>query len=92
LIVLDASVVVEMLLGTEAGRRIAPRTLSTEESLHAPHLLEVEVAQLVRRYGLAGEIAEHRGREMLEDVASLPVDRHAQAVLLPRIEELRRRA
>lgn len=89
MIVLDASVVVEMLLGTEAGRRIAPRVLSAEESLHAPHLLDVEVAQVVRRYWLAGEIAELRGREMLADLASLPIDRHAQTVLLPRIWELR---
>ena len=89
MIVLDASVVVDMLLGTEAGRRIAPRVLSAEESLHAPHLLDVEVAQVVRRYWLAGEIAKHRGREMLADLASLPIDRHAQTVLLPRIWELR---
>ena len=89
MIVLDASVVVEMLLGTGAGRQIAPRVLSAEESLHAPHLLDVEVAQVVRRYWLAGEIAEQRGREMLEDLAALPVDRHAQTILLPRIWELR---
>lgn len=89
MIVLDASVVVEMLLGTEAGQRIAPRVLTTEESRHAPHLLDAEVAQAVRRYWLSGEIDEQRGREMLEDLAALPVDRHAHTVLLPRIWELR---
>jgi len=88
-IVLDASVVVEMLLGTEAGQRIASRVLSTEESRHAPHLLDAEVAQVVRRYWLAGEIDEQRGQEMLEDLAALPVDRHAHTILLPRIWELR---
>ena len=89
MIVLDASVVVEMLLGTEAGKRIAPRVLSMGESRHAPHLLDAEVAQVVRRYWLGGQIDEKRGREMLEDLAALPVDRHPHTVLLPRVWELR---
>jgi plasmid stability protein len=78
----------EMLLGTEAGKRLAPRVLSTEESRHAPHLLDAEVAQVVRRYWLAEEIDEQRGQEMLEDLAALPVDRHAHTIVLPRILEL----
>ena len=89
MIVLDASIVMEMLLGSEAGQRIAPRVLNTEESRHAPHLLDAEVAQVVRRYWLAGEIDEQRGREILEDLAALPVDRHAHTVLLPQLWELR---
>jgi hypothetical protein len=46
----------EMLLGTEAGQRIAPRVLSVQETLHAPHLLDAEVAQVVRRYWPAGSL------------------------------------
>jgi predicted nucleic acid-binding protein len=78
-----------MLLSTEAGRRIAPRVLAMEESRHAPHLLDVEVAQVVRRYWLAGQIDEQRGREMMEDLGALPIDRHAHTLLLPRMWELR---
>ncbi len=89
MMVLDASVVVEMLLGSEAGKRIAHRVLAADDSRHAPHLLDAEVAQVVRRYWLSRQIDEERGLEMLQDLASLPVDRHPHTVLLPRIWELR---
>jgi len=39
----------EVLLGTETGARLEDRLLSRGESLHAPHLMDVEVAQVLRR-------------------------------------------
>jgi predicted nucleic acid-binding protein len=48
-IVLDASAAVDWLLQTSAGRRIEQRIYSARESLHAPHLLELEVTQVLRR-------------------------------------------
>jgi predicted nucleic acid-binding protein len=44
LIVLDASAVVELLLGTKLGGSIAIRIADPEIGLHVPHLLDVEVA------------------------------------------------
>ena len=54
MIVVDASTVVDLLLGTAAALRLAERLLVTGVSLHAPHLLDIEVTQAVRRYALAG--------------------------------------
>jgi predicted nucleic acid-binding protein len=89
LIVVDASAILEVLLGTETGARVEDRLLSGGESLHAPHLLDVEVAQVLRRYAAAGDLSPERGREALTDLADFPVHRYAHDVLLPRIWELR---
>jgi len=44
LIVLDASALVELLLATPTGRRLAERLRSPALSLHAPELIDIEVA------------------------------------------------
>jgi len=89
LIVVDASAVLEVLLGTTTGARVGQRLLSGRESLHAPHLLDVEVAQVLRRFAAAGDLTAERGREALEDLADFPLHRYSHDVLLPRIWELR---
>ena len=46
MIVLDASAAVDWLLQTPAGQRIENRIYSRNETLHAPHLLDLEVTQV----------------------------------------------
>ena len=89
MIVLDASAVLEVLLVTPAGRRALPRLLGGRESLHAPHLLDVEVTQVLRRYGASGQLAPPRDREALEDLADFPLRRYPHGPLLPRMWDLR---
>jgi predicted nucleic acid-binding protein len=89
LIVVDASAVLEVLLRTPAASRVSRRIFSPRESLHAPHLLDVEVAQVVRRYARSGVISPGRGAEALADLADLPLTRYPHSVLLPRVWELR---
>lgn len=89
MIVLDASAAVEFLLRTEAGIALTGRLLAPETSLHAPYLLDVEVAQVLRRFSLRGEIEPDRARQALEDLADLPVERYPHEILLPRIWALR---
>ena len=79
----------EVLLGTATGALVEDRLLTGGESLHAPHLLDVEVAQVLRRYTAAGELTPERGREALMDLVDFPVHRYPHDVLLPRIWELR---
>ncbi len=66
------------------GKLFAP-----QQTLHAPHLLDVEVAQVVRRYAANGEIDGERGRLALTDLADFPLQRYPHDFLLPRIWELR---
>ncbi len=89
MIVVDASAMLEVLLATQTGARVEERLLGAGESLHAPHLLDVEVAQVLRRYAAAKELTPERGREALADLADFPLHRYPHDVLLPRIWELR---
>lgn len=89
MIVLDASAAVEILLQLNAADPLIDRLFAPGESLHAPHLLDVEVAQVIRRYARAGDISAARGAEAVRDLADLPVTRHDHAPLLDRIWQLR---
>jgi predicted nucleic acid-binding protein len=92
LIVLDASAVLELLLLTDKGRSVAERISPREESLHAPHLIDLEVAQVLRRYVTRRQLDEGRAREALVDFRDLDLDRYPHDVLLDRIWELRHNA
>lgn len=90
MIVVDASAVLELLLDTPAARRVADRLGRPAEALHAPHLLDVEVAQAVRRYVAGREIGPAKGAQAIADLLDLPVVRHPHTILLARAWELRR--
>jgi predicted nucleic acid-binding protein len=70
--------------------RVAARLFRPGETLHAPHLIDLEVAQVLRRYALAGDVDAGRGREALEDLADLPISRYPHGLFVSRIWELRR--
>jgi predicted nucleic acid-binding protein len=87
-IVLDASAAIEWLLRSPAGAKIDQRIFSPSESLHAPHLLDVEVIQVLRRYVRDKALTAQRGQEALEDFADIPLSRYPHDFLIPRIWEL----
>jgi predicted nucleic acid-binding protein len=87
-IVLDASAVVEWLLRLPRAGQVEGR-LSRAASLHAPHLVDVEVAQVVRRLTATGAVSAGRGRQALEDLADLDLERHPHDVLLSTMWRLR---
>ncbi len=80
---------IETLLQTPAARAVEDRLFAPRQTLHAPHLLDVEVAQVIRRYAAAGEIDGERGAMALADLADFPVRRYPHDLLLPRIWALR---
>jgi len=88
-IVVDASAVLELLLGTERAERVAARVLAPDERLDAPHLVDIEVGQALRRLAQLNAITVLRAEEALADFASLVIERHAHLELLPRIWQLR---
>ncbi len=89
MIVLDASAVVELLLGLPKAAFVAERIADPDVSLHAPHLLGVETTQVVRRYVRSNAVSARRGAEALTDLVDLDVVRHEHEPLLPRVWELR---
>jgi len=89
LIVLDASIVIELLLNTPAGEAIAERVLDPDEQLAAPYLLDVEVLQVLRRYARTGDLDRERGSQAVTDLADLPVARYPHEPFLTRAWMLR---
>jgi predicted nucleic acid-binding protein len=88
-IVLDASAAIDWLLQTSAGQRIEKRIYSHHESLHVPHLLDLEVAQVLRRLVREGAVSAHRADQAIEDFLDLRITRYPHFLLLPRIWQLR---
>jgi predicted nucleic acid-binding protein len=89
MIVLDASAAIDWLLQTSAGQSIEKRIYSRNETLHAPHLFDLEVTQVLRRLALQGVISVRRSDEAVHDLLDLRVTRYPHLVLVPRIWQLR---
>lgn len=85
MIVLDASAAVDWLLQTPAGQAIERRIYSRHESLHAPHLLDLEVTQVLRRLVRERSVSVRRAEEAIRDLLDLRIVRYPHSVLLPRI-------
>ena len=89
MIVVDASIVVEVLLRSDTGAVLEERLFEGDDPLHAPHMLDVEVAHALRRCALNGDIDERHGRDSLGDLAAMSIERHGHQPLLERIWQLR---
>ena len=90
MIVVDASVMLEVLLRTPDVQAVEERLFDPHETLHAPHLLDVEVAQVLRKQVAKGVMSDARGQEALQDFLDLPLVRYPHDFLLPRVWELRK--
>jgi predicted nucleic acid-binding protein len=88
-IVVDASAAVELLLQSPQGERVEQRILAGGETLHTPHLVDLEVTQALRRLARIGEISAERGRQALADLGDLPLNRYPHNLFLSRIWDLR---
>ncbi len=88
MIVLDSSAVVEWLLGLPLADAVGARILAAD-SLHAPALMDIEVAQVMRRYTAAGEITADTGERALNVLRDLDVNRYTHESLLTTIWKLR---
>jgi len=87
-IVLDASAAIEYLLGTPPGARVAQR-IGEDETVHAPHLLDLEVAQVLRRLVRGGELAGRRAEQAIAGLRDFAIFRYGHEGLLTRVWALR---
>jgi predicted nucleic acid-binding protein len=89
-IVLDASVVVDLLLALPPhAQAISARVRAEAPRLAAPHLLDAEVGQVLRRFVRAGHLDVARAGGAIDDLAALPIVRYPHTQLLSRAFELR---
>ncbi len=89
MIVLDASALLELLLGTARGKSVSVRIQDPALSLHVPHLADVEITQVLRRFVREGELEPAAALTVLEDLRSLDLERHPHEPLLERVWGLR---
>lgn len=89
IVVVDASVVLELLLRTKNAEHAERALFRPRQSLHAPHLLDIEVAQVLRRYFLNGELTSSRGHQALLDLRDIPIQRYPHQLFLDRIWALK---
>jgi predicted nucleic acid-binding protein len=88
-IVLDASAAVEWLLRLPLADAVERRLTQAADTLHAPHLLPIEVAQVVRRLEARDELTARRGAQALEDLDDLDLHLYGHGPLLPLVWKLR---
>jgi predicted nucleic acid-binding protein len=87
--VIDASSAIDLLLEIEPHAGSIARLIAGEGPLAAPHLLDAEVGQVLRRLVISRALSAPRARDALDDLAALPIQRFAHGPLLARAFELR---
>jgi predicted nucleic acid-binding protein len=90
MIVLDASAAAELLLNlARAAEKLGARLARAGETLHAPHLFDLEVMAAIRRHALSGSLTADRAQRALAAADDLRLVRYSHAPLRGRIWELR---
>lgn len=87
--VLDASGAVELLLNTAAGKRLSARLADEFDAVQVPHLIDIEIAQALRRYVHRGVLDERLGATALGRWMDFDVEPHPHQPFLGRIWRLR---
>jgi predicted nucleic acid-binding protein len=87
-IVLDASCLIEVLIGSRGSSEIR-RRLSREPDQAAPHIVDVEAFSVIRRRYRAGSLDRTAATQAVEDLQSWPGERFGHQLLLARAWELR---
>ena len=75
---------IEWLLQTPTGGKIGRRIFARSESLHAPHLLDVELVQVMRRYVRDKTLSTDRAEQALGDLGDLALNRYPHDFLISR--------
>jgi predicted nucleic acid-binding protein len=88
-IVVDASALLEFLLQSPLGARVEARLFRDGDELHAPHLVDVELVQGLRRLVRIGDVSSARADEAIADLTDLDLHRHAHLDFLDRAWKLR---
>jgi predicted nucleic acid-binding protein len=86
-IVIESSAMVEALVGDPANPNLL--ALLADEELHAPALLDFEVASALRGHVLGGKLDPVRLEEAVEDFVAFRIERYPMTDLLGHMLDLR---
>ena len=86
---IDSSALVEWLLRTPTGFRVAHRVLASSDALHAPELIFAEVPSAFKRMIVLRKTTVDAAEEGLRDLANLRLKTHPHLSLVRRVWDLR---
>ena len=89
MIVIDASVLANVVGDDESAGVLARRRLQVAGTASAPDLVDVETVSVLRRRWLKGDLTDERFRDAVDDLLALPVARFPTGALMSRAFELR---
>ena len=90
MIVIDASALAELVVGgTPRAAQLATRIAGPPESLHAPHLIDLEVTSVLRSLVARQQLSSTLATRAIGDLLALDLTRYPHDVLVPRIWQLR---
>jgi len=89
MIVVDASVVVQVLIADDIGLELAGRLAAEAEQVAAPQLLDVEVVSALRRLARSKAVPPAIASSVIDDLRALRIERHSHESLLVRVWDLR---
>ncbi len=87
--VVDASTLVDLFIGSPAAGAIFQRLFRERTTLHAPHAIDVEVANAIRKLWRRGLIVDQDVEEIADIYPRIRIERHANGPILHRIWRLR---
>ncbi|HKE73052.1 MAG TPA: type II toxin-antitoxin system VapC family toxin [Acidimicrobiales bacterium] len=88
MLVVDASCLYEVVADTASAEAVRAR-LSADTDHVAPHVIDVEVLNVIRRAHFRGQLDSTSAAQAVEDLAAWPGERFGHRSLLPRAWELR---
>ncbi len=80
--VIDASVLVELLGGGKHSHLVDERLADEEHTLWAPHLIDAEIGQVLRRQVRQGRLSVELAEDALWEINDLPLERVEHELLI----------
>jgi predicted nucleic acid-binding protein len=87
-LVVDTSAVIHALVHRPAHPDLL-RRLADDDDLGAPHLIDLEVLQALRRMVRIGELTDHQAADLRTDFAAMPLLRFPHTGVADRVWSLR---
>lgn len=88
MLVVDASCLYEVVADSERSEHVRQR-LAADADHAAPHLIDVEVASVIRRHHLLGRLDTTAATQAVDDLRDWPGERYGHQALLDRVWGLR---
>jgi predicted nucleic acid-binding protein len=88
-IVVDASVLANVVGDDDAAGQLARARFAAASTVSAPDLVDVETVSVLRRRWLAGDLSDERFRGAVDDLLALPITRFPVGPLMVRAFDMR---